>query len=197
MNQKAKLSLNHGSCLKSTLNFTLPLPKLTWPCLGEPKCCKLITFLADEETSRDVNWSISCEIRKEKQITWPSASSAKNGGKPLITSLFSCDKERLRLYKRWPCSTYILNRISWRECSVTWSAIFLSHMNHVSVSPTDGTGPTQGQRKTLTRVGIEPTTFGLDLRRSTDWTTRSGLASCLLFIQSFADTHGNCLKNTM
>ena len=38
-------------------------------------------------------------------------------------------------------------------------------MNHVSVSPTDGTGPTQGQRKTLTRVGIEPTTFGLDLRR--------------------------------
>ena len=45
---------------------------------------------------------------------------------------------------------------------------FLSHMNHVSVSPTDGNGPTQGQRKTLTRVGIEPTTFGLDLRRSTD-----------------------------
>ena len=68
-------------------------------------------------------------------------------------------KERLRLYKRWPCSTYILNRINWRECSVTWSAILLSHMNHVSVSPTDGTGPTQGQRKTLTRVGIEPTTL--------------------------------------
>ena len=39
-------------------------------------------------------------------------------------------------------------------------------MNHVSVNPTDGTGPTQGQRKTLTRVGIEPTTFGLDRRRS-------------------------------
>ena len=38
-------------------------------------------------------------------------------------------------------------------------------MNHVSVSPTDGNGPTQGQRKNLTRVGIEPTTFGLDLRR--------------------------------
>ena len=33
-------------------------------------------------------------------------------------------------------------------------------MNHVSVSPTNGNGPTQGQRKTLTRVGIEPTTFG-------------------------------------
>ena len=46
-------------------------------------------------------------------------------------------------------------------------------MNHVSVSPTDGTGPTQGQRKTLTRVGIEPTTFGLDLHRSTDLSTRS------------------------
>ena len=28
-------------------------------------------------------------------------------------------------------------------------------MNDVSVSPTDGNGPTQGQRKTLTRVGIE------------------------------------------
>ena len=31
-------------------------------------------------------------------------------------------------------------------------------MNHVTVSPTDGNGPTQGQRKTLTRVRIEPTT---------------------------------------
>ena len=46
-------------------------------------------------------------------------------------------------------------------------------MNHVSVSPTDGNGPTQGQRKTLTKVGIEPTTFGLDPRRSTDSATRS------------------------
>ena len=27
-------------------------------------------------------------------------------------------------------------------------------MDHVSVSPTDGNGPTQGQRKTLIRVGI-------------------------------------------
>ena len=32
----------------------------------------------------------------------------------------------------------------------------------MSVSPTDGNGPTQGQRKTLTRVGTEPTTFGLE-----------------------------------
>ena len=31
-------------------------------------------------------------------------------------------------------------------------------MNHVSISPTNENGPTQGQRKTLTRVGIEPTT---------------------------------------
>ena len=32
------------------------------------------------------------------------------------------------------------------ECQVNIirSAIFLSHMNHVSVSPTDGNGPTQG-----------------------------------------------------
>ena len=35
------------------------------------------------------------------------------------------------------------------------SASFVPHMNHVSVSPTSGNGPTQGQRKTLTRVGIE------------------------------------------
>ena len=50
-------------------------------------------------------------------------------------------------------------------------------MNHVSVSPADGNGPTQGQRKTLTRVGIEPTTFGLDLRRSTDSTEGRGFNS--------------------
>ena len=40
-----------------------------------------------------------------------------------------------------------------------WSAKYLLHMNHVIISPTDGNGPTQGQRKTLTRVGTEPTTF--------------------------------------
>ena len=44
---------------------------------------------------------------------------------------------------------------------------------HGSVSPTDGNGPTQGQRKTLTRLGFEPTTFEFDPRCSTDWATRS------------------------
>ena len=28
-----------------------------------------------------------------------------------------------------------------------WSASFVPHMNHVSVIPTNGNGPTQGQRK--------------------------------------------------
>ena len=46
-------------------------------------------------------------------------------------------------------------------------------MNHMSVSPTNGNGPTQGQRETLTRVGIEPMTFGLDHCCSTDGGTRS------------------------
>ena len=32
------------------------------------------------------------------------------------------------------------------------------------INPSIGIGPTQGQRKTLTRVGFEPTTFGLDHR---------------------------------
>ena len=41
-----------------------------------------------------------------------------------------------------------------------------THMNHVSVSPTNGNDRTKGQRKILTRVGIEPTTFGLDHSRS-------------------------------
>ena len=54
-----------------------------------------------------------------------------------------------------------------------WSARFLPHMSHVSVSPTNGNGPTQGQRKFLTRVGIELTTFGLNHHCSTDRATRS------------------------
>ena len=41
--------------------------------------------------------------------------------------------------------------------------LFSTHVNHASVGPTNGIGSTQGQRKTLTRVGIEPTTFGLFL----------------------------------
>ena len=42
-------------------------------------------------------------------------------------------------------------------------------ISHVSVSPTEGNGPTQGQRKPLTRVGFEPTTFEFEHRCSTDW----------------------------
>ena len=40
------------------------------------------------------------------------------------------------------------------------------------INPSIGIRPTQGQRKTLTRVGFEPTTFGLDDHCSTDWATR-------------------------
>ena len=43
--------------------------------------------------------------------------------------------------------------------------LFSTHVNQVSVVPTNGIGPTQGRRKTLNRVGIEPTTFGLNHRR--------------------------------
>ena len=50
------------------------------------------------------------------------------------------------------------------QCPMT-DCYFQHCMNHVSVSPTDGNGPTQGQRKTLTRVGIEPTTHDPRPRR--------------------------------
>ena len=63
------------------------------------------------------------------------------------------------------------DKLNWLECNVNCS--FLPHMNHVSVSPTNGNWPTQGQRKTLTRVGIEPTTFGLNHPCSTEWAIRS------------------------
>ena len=53
-----------------------------------------------------------------------------------------------------------------------WSTNFLP-IDHVSVSPTNGIGLTKGKRKTLTRVGIEPMTFGFDHRCSTDRATRS------------------------
>ena len=52
------------------------------------------------------------------------------------------------------------------------SASFVPHMNHVSVSPTNGNGPTQGQRKTLTRVGIDCRNIkiGIDCEQSLfDW----------------------------
>ena len=67
------------------------------------------------------------------------------------------------------------------------SASFLPHMNHVSVSPTNGNGPTKGQRKTLTRVGIAPTTFGLDYRCFSDWATRLEETLVEALIESWAN----------
>ena len=81
-------------------------------------------------------------------------------------------KERLRcISNAWPCSTYILrmNGSDRMWCKV----LMFQPIYHVSVSPTNGNGPTQGQRKTLTRLGFEPTTFEFDHRCSTDWATRS------------------------
>ena len=67
---------------------------------------------------------------------------------------------------------------------------------HVSVSPTDGNGPTQGQRKTLTRVGFEPTTFEFDHRCSTDWATRPAPVWPYLPINRWASIFGKqCLDS--
>ena len=51
--------------------------------------------------------------------------------------------------------------------------LYSPHVNHLSVTPTNGIGPTKGQRKTLTRLGIEPKTFGLDHRYSANLSTRA------------------------
>ena len=58
-------------------------------------------------------------------------------------------KKGLRFYKRWPCSTYVSTDLT--DWIVMRSASFVSHKNHVSASPTNGNGPTQGQRRNLTR----------------------------------------------
>ena len=42
-------------------------------------------------------------------------------------------------------------------------------MNHVSVCPTDGNGPTQGQRKTLTRVGFGSCDDSIRCEESAKW----------------------------
>ena len=46
--------------------------------------------------------------------------------------------------------------------NISHARTVFSLVNHVNVNPNTGNGPTQGQRNTLTRVGIELTTFGLD-----------------------------------
>ena len=71
--------------------------------------------------------------------------------------------------KAWPNGKFLVTEhhhaLTMRgSCEV----LFSTHVNHVSVSPTNANRPTQGHRKTLTRVGIEPKTFGLDHRCSTD-----------------------------
>ena len=86
-------------------------------------------------------------------------------------------KERLRFCKRWPCSTYIWTDLT--DWSVMWSAKFLHHMNQVSVSPTDGNGPTQRQRKPLTRVGIE------DQSAEQRWSNPKVVGSIPTFVRAF------------
>ena len=47
-----------------------------------------------------------------------------------------------------------------------------SHVIHLSVGPSNGTKPTPGQRRTLSRVGMEPRASALDNRCSTNGVNR-------------------------
>ena len=47
----------------------------------------------------------------------------------------------------------------------------IPNLSHLSFSPCKGNVPTQGQRKCLTRVGFEPTTWGIDHPCFTNWAT--------------------------
>ena len=47
------------------------------------------------------------------------------------------------------------------------------------INPSIGIGPSQGQRKTLTRVGFEPTTFGLTREGSNPTLVRVFLCPCV------------------
>ena len=103
-------------------------------------------------------WRLELIINKLPKIAWPSTFKAWPNRKCLVT------KQHHTLTKRGWCEV-----------------LFSTPLNYMSVSPSNGNGPTQGQRKTLTRVGIEPMTFGLDHSCSTDWATRSdGSRSCEL-----------------
>ena len=79
-----------------------------------------------------------------------------------------------------------LNRANW--CKLMWMRVSCSRVcsnNRKIRAKVDskiyciwrllvmGSWPTQEQRKTLSRKGIEPTTFGLNHHCSTDWATRS------------------------
>ena len=61
--------------------------------------------------------------------------------------------------------------------TLLWS--FYTPIIPSGINPSIGMVPIQGQRKTLTRVGFEPTTFGLDHHCSTDWATRPELEQAL------------------
>ena len=54
----------------------------------------------------------------------------------------------------------VMVRSSSEGLTLLW--IFSYSIVPSGINPTTGIGSTQGQRKTLTKVGFEPTTFGLD-----------------------------------
>ena len=55
-----------------------------------------------------------------------------------------------------------------KETKHYYEVLFLYPINPSEINPGIGIGPTRGQRKTLTRVGFEPTTSEFDRRCSTD-----------------------------
>ena len=63
-----------------------------------------------------------------------------------------------------------------------------------ALAPTNVIGPTQGQRKSLTRVGIKPASLELDHRCSTDWATRSDRSRSWEFKMSIEITVMNMYK---
>ena len=62
------------------------------------------------------NWAISrCRFADNGKEMNKNEKRMCRACKPIICFNY---KERLRLYKRWPCSTYILNRVNFTLPSV-------------------------------------------------------------------------------
>ena len=78
-------------------------------------------------------------------------------GKLCIVRLCTTTRKGYVFANNGRVALYISTELSIVGCC---EAQFSIHVNHGSVSPTNGIGPTPGKKKNLTGVGIEPTTFG-------------------------------------
>ena len=112
-------TLNRVNWIECNLKCYISIPYE--PCERYPFWWKRAHTRTEKNSDQGRNWNHDLRVRSPPlyQLSYKVRRQVVGTEDVKVTAMNMYNyKERIRLYKRWPCSTYILNRVNWIECNL-------------------------------------------------------------------------------